>query len=334
MGIEGNRSSSASFKEGELLSAQKLNSLGTTADYGLTKHSDGTNTVQGQYGTVFMQPSAPVEQPGDQFQVYVFYPVDEKPWFRIIPGYCTVQDHSPIMITADAAGTVFVGDNSVDQALGINVLYKVDTCNAYGEKLYLDVDNKLENNAFTPDIPDDVTDKDVVFFLYRHTPGDGTPKLAVTSWTAFTAYFRNVGTPPLPPTSPTASPQPNYGSPAGIMARLYYGTASNYKIDPAGTGTAVNSLAVNNAWYKLGLHVQILALYNKESKQFVQYKRGHVRMTDTAETIFSMVQPDPESGAIMPLNTTTIQKNDGWHSYFYANPQADFTGLKFENPTI
>lgn len=333
MGIEGNRSSSGSFKEGELLSAQKLNNLGTTADYGLTRHSDGTNIVQGQYGTVFMQPSLPVEQPADQFQVQVFYADGDNPWFRIAPGYCTVQDHSPIMITADAAGTVFVGDNQVSQDLGINVLYKVDTCNAFGQKLNMDVDNNLENNAFTPDIPEDPTDKDVVVFLYRHTPGSGTPKLAVTSWTAFTSFFRNVGTPPLPPTDPSASPQPNYGSPAGIAAQFYYGAAFNYKLDPTGNGTAVNSLAVHNAWYKLGLHVQVLALYNKESKEFVQYKRGHVRMTDTAETVIKMIEPD-ESGAIKPTDNTSIQKNDGWHSYFYANPEADFTGLKFENPTI
>lgn len=54
MDIEGNRSSSGAFHAGEPLSSRKLNNIGITADYGITKHSDGVQSIQGPFGTVYM----------------------------------------------------------------------------------------------------------------------------------------------------------------------------------------------------------------------------------------------------------------------------------------
>ena len=54
MSIEGNRNQGPFFRAGEPLSATKLNQLGELAGFGTTKHNTGSQTIQGPYGTVFM----------------------------------------------------------------------------------------------------------------------------------------------------------------------------------------------------------------------------------------------------------------------------------------
>jgi len=52
--IEGNRSQAGLFHQGEVLGASKLNYLAQLAGYGTTKHSSSVKTIQGPFGTVFM----------------------------------------------------------------------------------------------------------------------------------------------------------------------------------------------------------------------------------------------------------------------------------------
>jgi hypothetical protein len=52
--IEGDRSEGGMFSAGEPLSASKLNYLAQLAGYGTTKHSSSLKTVQGPFGTVYM----------------------------------------------------------------------------------------------------------------------------------------------------------------------------------------------------------------------------------------------------------------------------------------
>ena len=85
MSIEGSRYTAGQFHEGELLSAEKLNQLGLAADRGRTYHSSGVSTIQGPFGTIFLDSEVATQQfydypfkitvtggasPG-QFKVYV-----------------------------------------------------------------------------------------------------------------------------------------------------------------------------------------------------------------------------------------------------------------------
>lgn len=245
------------------------------------------------------------EQEPDQFQVSV-EEADGYFWFSIVPGYCTVQDHITRII-ADGAGNVLVGDTTInDGELGINVLYKVDTCNAYGAKRISAASNSLTQNSFRPDTAED---NDVVIFLYRSTPGAGTPKLGVMKWTTFANYFRDDGT-----GAGFATAQPNYGAPAGIRVRMQINTGT------VSGSTVVTGVGMITTWDKLGLHVQMLAHFDTTTKVLTQYKKGHVRMTDTAETVATFDS----------YSTTDLTENEGWHSYYYTTAGAGaMTGLTF-----
>jgi hypothetical protein len=54
--IEGNRYSSGSFHEGDIIRARSLNNLGISADFGHHIHSDSRVGMQGIFGTVDMSP--------------------------------------------------------------------------------------------------------------------------------------------------------------------------------------------------------------------------------------------------------------------------------------
>jgi len=320
--IEGNRSSSGSFHAGEPIRAPKLNNLGISSDYGKTTHSDGALSIQGQFGTVYMASSqTPTEGTNtDQFTVTVTFQ-DDVYWFQIVPGYCTVQDHEPIMMTGGGGGQVYVGDSTAANDMGKNVVYYVSQCNAYGSKLEEEGTNDLSSNSFAPNSEVDVNDKTTVIFLYRHTPGSGTPKLGVMTWKKYESYFANAGTPPPPNGFTNGIGQPNYGTPPGVKTTLYY--EMEEIITPAKTYYAIGSMIEHVSWYKLGLHVQILAVFDQTTATLTQYHKGHVRLTDTAEHQFKTIEDGP-------VLTDRVEVISGWHSWFYASPDADFTGLKFE----
>lgn len=266
----------------------------------------------------------------DQFEVG-HKEVDGTHWFTIKPGYCTVMDHAwgggPTSEFCNGAGELdldSVGSVKVEyQGTGVTNLYKVNSCNAYGDKRTAAANNLLTSNEFRPDASEHRT---IVIFLYRHTPGVGVPKLAVCSWPTMESYFLNSSN-----WYHTSPEDPRIGCPPVIAVRRPYtyttvvGASTTYNFY---TVPGLGSDAFTwTEWFGLGTHIQVLAYYDKTEKRLYQVKRGHVRMDATPTTI------------MRDRDTATTDEDDkfltntGWHAYFYASPAADsVTGLKFASP--
>jgi len=336
MSIEGNRSEGGMFSPGEILSASKLNDLAQHAGYGRQWHSSGNLVAQGPFGTVDLSGGNVAAGSGigyDQFEVtWSKTKKDDKEtyWFKIRPGYCTVLDHF-IRIVGTPAGAISVGDTSIStNEFGVRNLYYVNTCNAFGSKKDLDVGNGLNENIFS--VESTATNEDsFIIFLYRHTPGFNKPKLGVMSYLKFVTYFTAW-------TSgfQAATVQPNYGSAAGTRTNNLKGGLHNYmetNLPPLESPIRLDQMksaetdfmSVTNVkeWYRLGLHVQVIAIFDPATEDLRQVKKGHVTMETSAEEVIVSVTD--------PINTTTILESNGWGSYFYENPDANFTGLKFES---
>jgi hypothetical protein len=94
-GIEGNRSQGGLFSQGEALSAAKLNNLAQLAGYGTTKHSSGVQTVQGPFGTVFMDSTTNPDEANFDFPFKVTAGGSQSAGFEVFVRAGTVNNFVP-----------------------------------------------------------------------------------------------------------------------------------------------------------------------------------------------------------------------------------------------
>ena len=287
MSIEGDRYAGGVFNPGQPLSASHMNDIAGSAARGHQFYSTGQLVTQGTFGTVDLSNQPADLKEFDQFHV-TCRKYEGKYWFKIVPGYCTVLDHF-ILMSASGNGTISVGDSTLLKMpgyddLGVTNLYTVDSCNAFGDKIDQTKPSLLSQNEFRAN--DSEESEEIIIFLYRHTPGGGTPKMGIMTMDYFYTWWRSGNG------YPVNVYQPNMGSNAGIISVLGYTPVTDLYGGPIPVTSlsdltrreGVRNLGFRMRWDKLGLHVQPLAIFNKTTKSLQQIKRGHVLMNTSPES--------------------------------------------------